>query len=130
MNPGVAEFHALCAHPNVGGSELDLIQMLAFLSHLQLSHCHSEPAFFAGEESAVSFSLAPCDPTPPGSPQHHKYSAGSRAPPHVASQRGAHRHTSTETPSSPDDKKPLPALLFARQSPRAQALHRRRTPHL
>jgi hypothetical protein len=36
VNPGVAHFDALCTDVNVGGPELDLIQMLAFLCHLYL----------------------------------------------------------------------------------------------
>jgi hypothetical protein len=31
VNPAVTEFYALCADVNIGGLELDLIQMFAFL---------------------------------------------------------------------------------------------------
>jgi hypothetical protein len=34
VNPDVAEFHALFTHVGIGSPELDLIQVLAFLSHL------------------------------------------------------------------------------------------------
>jgi hypothetical protein len=36
VNPGVAKFDALFTDVNVGRPELDLIQMLAFLSHIYL----------------------------------------------------------------------------------------------
>src|ERR1700685_2177574 len=63
---------------------------------------HSSPISFSS--SMTNLSPTPSDPSQPASPPPHKYSAKKPATPPAAIQPRAHRHTSTETPSSPDDK--------------------------
>src|SRR5580693_4647824 len=82
VNPGVAEFDTLFTDVDIGGPELDLIQVLAFLSHLHLL-CHPERRLcFAIAKHNHSRRIstvfpAPCDPNAPSSHPHRTCSAKS-----------------------------------------------------